>query len=53
MELASSFPEEPINQIDADVPKEPVSLQADIADLELELHSYERPLAVSPFGTVE
>ena len=53
MELASPIPEEPITQIDADVPLEPLSLQAGRADLDLDLHSYERPLAVSPFGTVE
>ena len=53
MELASPFPEEPVTQIEADVPLEPLSLQAENADLELDLHSYERPLAVSPFGTIE
>ena len=53
MELASPFPDEPVIQIEADVRIEPVSLQAESADLEIELHSYERPLAVSPFGTPE
>ena len=53
MELASPFPEEHITQIDAEVPLEPLSLQADNTDLELDLHSYERPLAVSPCGTIE
>ena len=53
MELASPYPEEPVTQIDADVPVEPLSLQADNAGLELDLHSYERPLAVSPFKTPE
>ena len=53
MELAFPFPEIPVTQIDADVPLEPLSLQAETADLELDLHSYERPLAVSPFGTIE
>ena len=48
MELASPYPDEPVTQI-ADVPIE--SLQAEAADLELALHSYERPLAASPFGT--
>ena len=53
MELASPFPEEPVTQIDADVPLELLPLQADNADLELDLHSYERPLAASPFATLE
>ena len=55
MELASPSPDEPITQIEADVPVEPLALPADAADLDLELHSYsyERPLAVSPFGTPE
>ena len=48
MELASSSTEEPPTQIEADVPIEPLALHADARDLELELHSYERPLAVSP-----
>ena len=51
MELASPYREEPVTQIDADVPIAPISLQAEHVDLELDLHSYERPLAVSPFGT--
>ena len=47
-------PEEPVSQIEADVPIEPLALHADAMDLlELDLHSYERPLAVSPFGTPE
>ena len=33
--------------------RSPLSLQADNADLELDLHSYELALAVSPFGTPE
>ena len=53
MELASPSPEEPVTQIEADVPIEPLALHADAMDLELDLHSYERPLAVSPFGTPE
>ena len=40
-------------QIEADVPIESLALQAEAADLELALHSYERPLAVSAFGTPE
>ena len=53
MELASPHPDEPVTQIEADVPIAPISLQAECVDLELELHSYERPLAVSLFGTPE
>ena len=53
MELASPYPDEPVTQIEADVPMEPLALQAEAADLGLALHSYERPLAVSPFGTPE
>ena len=48
MELASPSQDEPVTQIDADVPIEPLALHADATDLELEMHSYERPLAVSP-----
>ena len=46
MELASPCPDEPVTQIEADVPLEPISLQAESADLELVLHSYEHPLVV-------
>ena len=53
VELASPSGEEPVTQIEADVPIEPLALHANAQDLELELHSYERPLAVSPFGTPE
>ena len=53
MELASPYPDEPVTQIDADVPIAPIALQAENVDLELDLHSYERPLAVSPFGNPE
>ena len=53
MELASPSTEEPITQIAADVPIEPLALHADAMDLELEMRSYERPLAVSRFGTPE
>ena len=52
MELSPS-PDEPVTQIEADVPIEPLALQADAMDLGLDLHSYERPLAVPPFGTPE
>ena len=53
MELASPSPEEPVTQIEADVPDalpvEPLALQADAPNLDLDLHAYERPLAVTPF----
>ena len=42
-----------MTQIDADVPIEPLTLQADATNLELDLHVYERPLAVRPFGAPE
>ena len=51
MGLASPFPDEPVTQIEADVPIEPLALQAEAVDLELALHSYERRLAASLFGT--
>ena len=51
MELATPSNEEPVTQIAADVPLEPLPLHAEATNLELELQSYERPLAVSPFGT--
>ena len=50
MELASPFPDEPVTQIEADVPIEPLALQTDATNLDLDLHVYERPLAVTPFG---
>ena len=53
MELASPSTAEPVTQIEADIPIEPLALHADAQDFALELHSYERPLAVSPFGTPE
>ena len=37
MELASPSPDEPITQIEADVPVEPLALHADAADLD---HKY-------------
>ena len=45
MELASLHPDELVTQIEADVPIAPILLQAECVDLELDLHSYERPLA--------
>ena len=53
MELASPSQEKPVTQIEADVPIEPLALQADATNLDLELHVYERPLAVTPFGAPE
>ena len=53
MELASPSSEEPVTQIEADVPIEPLALQADATHLDLDLQVYERPLAVTPFGTPE
>ena len=53
MELASPSPDEPVTQIEADVPVEPLTLQADATNLEMDLQVYERPLAVTPFGTPE
>ena len=53
MELASPSQDEPVTQIEADVPIEPLALQADAANLDLELQVYERPLAVTPFGAPE
>ena len=35
------------------MPIEPLALRADAMDMELHLHSYEHPLAVSPFRTPE
>ena len=53
MELATPSTEEPVTQIAGDVPVEPLPLQADATQLEMELQAYERPLAVTPFGTPE
>ena len=53
MELASPSQDEPVTQIEADVPIEPLALQADATNLDLELQVYERPLAVTPFGAPE
>ena len=52
-ELASPSSEEPVTQIEADVPIEPLALQADVTHLDSDLQVYERPLAVTPFGTPE
>ena len=53
MELASPSSEEPVTQIDADLPIEPPALQADATNLDLDLRVYERPLTVTLFGTPE
>ena len=53
MELASPSSEEPVTQIEADVPIEPLALHVDATHLDLDLQVYERPLAVTPFGTPE
>ena len=53
MELASPSTEEPATQIEADVPIEPLALQADAMNIDLDLQVYERPLAVTPFGAPE
>ena len=53
MELANPSTEEPVTQIAGDVPVEPLPLQADATQLDVELQAYERPLAVTPFGTPE
>ena len=50
MDLASPSTEEPVTQIEADVPIEPLALQADATHLDLDLQVYELPLAVTPFG---
>ena len=47
MELATPAAEEPITQIAPDVPVEPLPVHADATQLDLDLHTYERPLAVS------
>ena len=53
MELASPSTKEPVTQIEADVPIEPLALQADATNLDLDLQVYERPLAVTLFGAPE
>ena len=53
MELATPPAEEPVTQVAGDVPVEPLPVQADATQLEMELQTYERPLAVTPFGAQE
>ena len=45
--LPSPSQDEPVTQTEADVPIEPLALQADATNLDLELQVYERPLAVT------
>ena len=51
MELATPSAEEPITQIAGYVLVEPLPVHADATQLEMDLQTYERPLAVTPFGT--
>ena len=53
MELATPSTEEPVTQIAGDVPVEPLPVQSDATQLEMELQAYGRPLAVTPFGAAE
>ena len=53
MELATPSTEEPVTQIAGDVPVEPLPEHADATQLEMDLQAYERPLAVTRFGTPE
>ena len=47
MELATPSPDEPVLQIDGDVPLEPVLAEGEVAEMALALHSYERPEEIS------
>ena len=51
--LASPFPDEPVSQIDAGVPLEPIPVQGKVAEVAFALYPHERPLAASPFGYPE
>ena len=53
MELATPSAEEPLTQVAGDVPVEPLPVHADATQLALDLHTYEQPLAVTPFGVQE
>ena len=53
MELATPSAEEPVTQIAPNVPVEPLPVHADATQLDLDLYTYERPLAVTPFGVQE
>ena len=53
MELATPSAEEPLTQIAGDVPVEPIPVHADATQLAMDMHVYEQPLAVTPFGAQE
>ena len=53
MELATPSAEEPLTQVAGDVPVEPLPVHADATQLAMDLHAYEQPLAVTPFGVQE
>ena len=53
MELATPSAEEPLTQVAGDVPVEPIPVQADATQLAMDMHVYEQPLAVTPFGAQE
>ena len=53
MELATPSAEEPLTQIAGDVPVEPLPVHADATQLAMDMHVYEQPLAVTPFGAQE
>ena len=48
MDLAHPAPDEPVSQIDADVPLEPIPVEGEVAEMVFVFHPYERPLAASP-----
>ena len=50
MELATPAGEEPLTQVAGDVPLEPLPVRADATHIEADVHTYERPLAITPFG---
>ena len=53
MELATPSAEEPLTQVAGDVPVEPLPVCAEATQLAMDLHTYEQPLAVTPFGAQE
>ena len=53
MELATPAAEAPLTQVAGDVPLEPLPVQADATRIEADVPTYERPLAVTPFGDTE
>ena len=50
MELATPAGEEPITQVAGGVPLEPLPVRAEATHVEADVHTYERPLAIVPFG---